>query len=65
MDGDIDFFINTWLRAGCPKARKQSVSGDWRECFFYMFHVEHRKRGKLNAERSGILWLAFLILSND
>ncbi|MDR2812473.1 MAG: peptide chain release factor 2, partial [Puniceicoccales bacterium] len=28
MDGDIDFFINTWLRAGCPKARKQSVSGD-------------------------------------
>jgi peptide chain release factor 2 len=24
MDGDIDLFINTWLRAGCPKARKQS-----------------------------------------
>jgi hypothetical protein len=28
MDGDIDFSINTWLRAGCPKARKQSASGD-------------------------------------
>jgi peptide chain release factor 2 len=27
MDGDIDLFINTWLRAGCPKARKQSTSG--------------------------------------
>jgi hypothetical protein len=27
--------------------------------FFYMFHVEYGKRGKLNAERSGILWLAF------
>ncbi|MDR1458432.1 MAG: peptide chain release factor 2 [Puniceicoccales bacterium] len=23
MDGDIDIFINTWLKAGCPKTRKQ------------------------------------------
>ncbi|MDR1906750.1 MAG: peptide chain release factor 2 [Puniceicoccales bacterium] len=28
MDGDIDLFINSWLRAGCPKARKQNISGD-------------------------------------
>jgi peptide chain release factor 2 len=28
MDGDIDPFINAWLRAGCPKARKQNTSGD-------------------------------------
>ncbi|MDR2735767.1 MAG: peptide chain release factor 2 [Puniceicoccales bacterium] len=23
MDGDIDMFINAWLKAGCPKTRKQ------------------------------------------
>jgi peptide chain release factor 2 len=28
MDGDIDLFINAWLRSGCPKARKQNASGD-------------------------------------
>jgi peptide chain release factor 2 len=28
MDGDIDLFINAWLRAGCPKARKQNAGGD-------------------------------------
>ncbi|MDR2200656.1 MAG: peptide chain release factor 2 [Puniceicoccales bacterium] len=28
MDGDIDFFINAWLRAGCPKARKQNVNNN-------------------------------------
>jgi peptide chain release factor 2 len=28
LDGDIDFFINSWLRAGCPKTRKQSMTGD-------------------------------------
>ena len=26
MDGDIDFFINAWLRAGCPKSRSQSIT---------------------------------------
>ncbi|MDR3317339.1 MAG: peptide chain release factor 2 [Puniceicoccales bacterium] len=28
MDGDIDLFINAWLRAGCPKARRQGLGGD-------------------------------------
>jgi peptide chain release factor 2 len=28
MDGEIDLFINAWLRAGCPKARKQSTGSD-------------------------------------
>ncbi|MDR1435313.1 MAG: peptide chain release factor 2 [Puniceicoccales bacterium] len=28
LDGDIDFFISSWLRAGCPKMRKQSIIGD-------------------------------------
>jgi peptide chain release factor 2 len=28
MDGDIDFFINYWLRVGCPKARRQGISAD-------------------------------------
>ncbi|MDR1303149.1 MAG: peptide chain release factor 2 [Puniceicoccales bacterium] len=28
MDGEIDFFINYWLRAGSPKARRQGISAD-------------------------------------
>ncbi|UPA28091.1 MAG: peptide chain release factor 2 [Verrucomicrobiota bacterium] len=26
MDGDLDLFINGWLKAGCPKDRQQGVS---------------------------------------
>ena len=26
MDGDIDAFINAWLRAGCPKSRNKDIS---------------------------------------
>lgn len=25
MDGDIDFFINAWLRAGCPTSRNKDI----------------------------------------
>ncbi|MDR2807077.1 MAG: peptide chain release factor 2 [Puniceicoccales bacterium] len=25
MDGDIDLFIHSWLRAGCPKSRRQNL----------------------------------------
>ena len=26
MDGDIDFLISAWLKAGCPKRRQQGIS---------------------------------------
>ena len=26
MDGDIDFMISAWLKAGCPKRRQQGIS---------------------------------------
>jgi peptide chain release factor 2 len=29
LDGDIDLFINSWLRAGGPKSRRQNLGGDW------------------------------------
>lgn len=28
MDGNIDMFINAWLKAGCPKSRSQSIPED-------------------------------------
>ncbi len=28
MDGDIDFFIDAWLRAGCPKSRNERIQDE-------------------------------------
>ena len=28
MDGDIDQFVNAWLRAGCPRSRSKNVAND-------------------------------------
>jgi hypothetical protein len=28
MDGDLDPFVNAWLRAGCPAKRMPSVKDD-------------------------------------
>ena len=28
MDGDIDMFINAWLRAGCPTSRNKNYQTD-------------------------------------
>jgi peptide chain release factor 2 len=28
MDGDLDMFVNGWLRAGCPAKRMQGVKDE-------------------------------------
>jgi len=31
MDGDLDPYVNGWLRAGCPTKRMQGVKDDEEE----------------------------------